>query len=311
MATAGQVGGGDGLASRQSPRRRRDPRAAYRARDVAAFAAVDRALRSAGFSAPEIYAEDLAGGFLLLEDLGTEGILRGGAPIPERYHAAVDVLAAIHSRSRPAELHASGAAVRRLPVYGADALLAELDLFTDWYLPHVTGEPLAEPARAAFKAIWAEVLAHLAQAERSWVLLDYHSPNLLWLPRRKGLRRLGILDFQDVLIGPSAYDVASLAEDARATVPTALETDLKARYVHRRRATSPEFDAQGFDTAYTILAVQRATKTLGVFARLADHGGKREYLRHIPRLREYLARNLAHPVLSAYALWYETHVPSL
>ena len=142
-----------------------------------------------------------------------------------------------------------------------------------------------------------------------WVLLDFHSPNLIWLAERAGIARLGIIDFQDLMAGPSAYDVASLCQDARATVPPELEAELRGLYVARRREADPAFDAEAFAEAYAILAAQRATKILGVFARLADHAGKPGYLKHIPRLREYLERSLAHPALNRYALWYRTHLP--
>jgi hypothetical protein len=286
-----------------------DRRAAHRARDVRAFVAVNVALRQAGFSAPDIYAADLEQGFLLLEDLGSGGVLRDGGPDPERYRAAVEVLAAIHATPRADALPLPKGGTHRLPAYTAEALAIEVALFADWYVPHVTGKPLAAPARAEFDAIWSGLVARLATAETSWVLLDFHSPNLLWLPDRDGLRRIGLLDFQDTMIGPTAYDVASLAEDARATVPVALEAELRDRYVGLRRAADPGFAIDSFSTAYAILAAQRATKILGVFARLADHAGKPLYLQHIPRMREYLSRSLAHPALTGYALWYRKHLP--
>jgi tRNA threonylcarbamoyl adenosine modification protein YjeE len=287
----------------------KDARAAHRARDVRPFVAVDRALSEMGLSAPEIYAEDLAAGLLLMEDLGSAGIVRDGAPMAERYEVAIDVLATIHAQPRPSVLPIGDGTVHRLPVYGAEALTVEIDFFSDWYVPHLTGRPLAAAAANEFKAIWLDLTARLDAVEKGWVLLDFHSPNLLWLPERSGLQRLGILDFQDLLVGPSAYDVASLAQDARATVPAEMEADLRRRYVELRRAVDPRFDAAAFDSAYAILAAQRATKLFGVFARLADAGGKPRYLRHIPRLGEYLARSLAHPVLSGYAHWYERNVP--
>ena len=287
----------------------RDRRAAHRARDVRAFVAVDAALLGAGLSAPEIYASDFPQGFLLLEDLGGEGILRDGAPDPARYRVAVDILAGLHAAPRPAALPLPRGEVHRLPAYTAEALAVEVELFADWYVPHATGKALPASARSEFEAIWAALVGQLASAEKGWVLLDYHSPNLLWLPGREGVRRVGILDFQDTMIGPTAYDVASLAEDARATVPESLEADLCARYVALRRAADPAFDVAAFSRAYAILAAQRATKIMGVFARLADYSAKPRYLQHIPRMREYLKRSLAHPALTGYALWYRKHLP--
>jgi N-acetylmuramate 1-kinase len=286
-----------------------DRRGAYRARDVRAFVAVDAALRDIGLSTPEVYAADLAAGLLLLEDLGTDVVAAEGAPIAERYQAAIEVLAEIHGEERPGELSVEAGSTHRLPRYAEDALRAELDLFLDWYVPHATGKSATEESRRVFTEVWTELTGRLAGAETSWVLLDFHSPNLVWLADRPGLKRVGILDFQDMLIGPAAYDVVSLCQDARVTVPAALEASLVGHYVALRRRARADFDAASFSTAYAILGAQRATKILGAFARLADHAGKRQYLQHMPRLREYLKRSLAHPALTGYAHWYRRHLP--
>jgi aminoglycoside/choline kinase family phosphotransferase len=230
-----------------------------------------------------------------------------GAPLAERYRAAIEVLAAIHSAPRPAVL-AGPAGEHRLLALNADALGADVDLFVDWFVPHANRAPLAEPARAEFAALWAGLFARVAGGEESWVLFDVQSANLLWLGERDGLRRVGLLDFQDMFHGPPAYDVASLCQDARVTVPPPLEAELTRHYAALRRAAAPQFDETAFRAAYAILATARAMKNLGVFARQADHLGEARYLGHIPRVRQYLVRNFAHPVLSALAVWYDRHV---
>ena len=98
-------------------------------------------------------------------------------------------------------------------------MLTEAELLLDWYLPH-RGTPLAPAARGLFHTLWRVALSDVAEADQSWVLRDYHSPNLLWLPEREGIRRIGVIDFQDALVGPAAYDVASVLQDARVTAPT-------------------------------------------------------------------------------------------
>jgi tRNA threonylcarbamoyl adenosine modification protein YjeE len=283
-----------------------DSRIAWRATDVRPFIAVDTALREAGFSAPAIHAADIGHGLLLLEDLGSTGVVEGDAPVADRYMAAMDVLAEIHMQTRPRALPLPDGAVHALPDYRREAFEAEVALFHEWYIPHATGRPANEEERRSFELVWEPLHARLEGAEKSWALLDVHSPNLLWLPDRKGLQRVGLLDFQDAHIGPSAYDVVSLAEDARVTVPPELEKALLAHYLALRRA-DPGFDEAGFREAYVILGAQRITRILGVFARLANRDGKPGYLRHIPRLRAYLADLLADPVLSGLALWYEKH----
>ncbi len=289
----------------------RDGRAAYRAQDVRAVVAVDAALRAAGFSAPEILAADMVSGFLLMEDFGNEGVVRNGGPDPQRYEAAVEVLAAIQGKGRPATLALPDGGSHRLPSLSPTVLKADIALFAEWYVPHLAGRMLDTGATQAFDAIWAALFARLGDAEQSWVLFDVQSPNLFWLGERRGIARIGLIDFQDMFVGPAAYDVASLCQDARVTISPSLETALREHYIALRRKGNPAFDAEMFSAAYAILGAARTLKNLGVFARMADHLGKTEYLRHFPRLGEYLARNLTHPVLSDLAVWYERHLPPL
>ncbi len=309
---AGDAGGGTGVLMDWPPDiapKVPDPRVMFRAGDVRPVIAVGEALRGLGLSAPELYAADADRGLLLLEDLGSEPILRDGAPDPERYRTAVDVLALLHAAPRPDALPLPDGTAHPLPAFTPEAFAIEAAMVLDWYVPHATGAPATPAMRGEFAELWAEAIDRLAARERGWVLLDYHSPNLLWLPGREGLARLGLIDTQDLMVGPAAYDVASLCQDARATVPPELEAALVARYVAARQAGDPAFDADGFAEAYAILAAQRATKIAGIFARLADHAGKPGYLKHIRRLREYLERSLAHPALSRYAHWCRTYLP--
>ena len=154
----------------------------------------------------------------------------------------------------------------------------------------------------------SEALKPAFAAPATWVLRDYHSPNLLWLADRADIARIGVLDFQDALIGPPAYDVASLLQDARVDIREDLEVALLGRYVNARRADDRRFDAATFALLYTTLAAQRATKILGIFARLNRRDGKPQYLRHVPRLLGYLQRSLAHPALEPLAAWYAAYV---
>jgi aminoglycoside/choline kinase family phosphotransferase len=147
------------------------------------------------------------------------------------------------------------------------------------------------------------------QGARTWVLRDYHSPNLMWLANRSGLGRVGLLDFQDAVMGSPAYDVASLLQDARVDVPEAMEVALLSHYV-RARLKEPGFDARNFAQLYATLAAQRASKILGIFARLDRRDGKPQYLRHLPRVWTYLQRALAHPALAQLRNWYGAHVPT-
>ncbi|MCA0406606.1 MAG: tRNA (adenosine(37)-N6)-threonylcarbamoyltransferase complex ATPase subunit type 1 TsaE [Proteobacteria bacterium] len=279
------------------------------AESVHAFVAMTRGLRDQGFSAPEIYAADLDSGLLLIEDFGSEPVVDPQGPIPERYSVAVDVLAELHGRALPAELPVSGVETHKIHRYDLEALTIEAELLLDWFFPYATQRTANAGQRLSFVDAWVSTLESVIAGERTWTLRDYHSPNLIWLPERAGLNRIGLIDYQDCVIGHPAYDVVSLAQDARVEVPEALELQLLARYALGRKRRDPDFDMAGFTTAYAILGAQRATKILGIFVRLDRRDGKPVYLKHLPRIEAYLKRCLRHPALSRLAAWYGANLP--
>ena len=285
---------------------------AHLAEDVTPFIAMAQGLRTFGFSTPAIFAADRALGFAVLEDLGSELVVDGdpAAPIEARYAAAVDLLAALHAQTLPETLPVEPGVDYRLPRYDMDALLIEAELLVEWYLPRFEAPPAAG-AGERYSELWREALTPVLAAPPTWVLRDLHSPNLLWLPEREGLARVGLLDFQDAVLGPAAYDVASLLQDARVDVPETMEVALLSRYSRARLQSDVAFNAAEFVRGYATLAAQRASKILGIFARLDRRDGKPQYLRHMPRVSAYLQRSLAHPALADLAAWYRAHVPAL
>jgi tRNA threonylcarbamoyl adenosine modification protein YjeE len=281
------------------------------AETVHAFVAMDKGLRALGLSAPYIYGEDLDAGLLLIEDLGSEPVADADGPIPERYAEATRLLVQLHSTALPQVLPVTEGYDHPIPPYDLEALLIEVELLADWYVPHIIGTHLSGSARAELVNLWTEALGEILSGPTTWTLRDYHSPNLIWMPEREGLQRVGLIDFQDAVLGSPAYDVASLLQDARVTVPPDLELKLIGYYARERKAADPAFDVSGFARAYAIMAAQRATKILGIFARLDRRDGKPHYLKHLPRIEAYLIRNLAHPALAKLKVWYETYLPRL
>jgi tRNA threonylcarbamoyl adenosine modification protein YjeE len=284
---------------------------AHLAEDIVPYVAMAAGLRGLGLAAPKILHADLDQGLIVMEDLGEERIVAGDppAPIEERYAVAVDLLASLHSRELPGTLPVAPDLEYELPHYDVEAFLIEAELLLDWYLVRA-GSAALSITRKAFVQLWREALTPALAAPPTWVLRDYHSPNLLWLPQRADIARIGVLDFQDALIGPAAYDVASLLQDARVDVPEALEVALLSRYVRARLGQDRAFDAADFTRLYATLAAQRATKILGIFARLERRDSKPQYLRHMPRLWSYLQRSLAHPALASLKAWYAVNVPA-
>jgi hypothetical protein len=279
------------------------------AQDCRAVAAIGSELRRRGFLAPEIYAADLENGFILSQDLGRETIVEDGKPVPGRYHAAVELLAALHAQGWPETVPLADGSVYTVPAYSHDALIAEASLFLDWYVPHVTGKAAEDAAKSDFELLWREALAVIGSAQTGWVLRDFHSPNLLWQDGASGTGRIGLIDFQDTVIGPVAYDVASLLLDARTDISKDLESDLFDAYVSARKKQSSDFDLERFSEAYAVMAAQRITKILGIFVRLAMRDGKPAYLSHLPRMLGYLDRVLDRPVLSDLKNWYARFRP--
>ncbi len=279
------------------------------AEDIRPFIAVDEALRAQKLSAPAIYAYDAQAGLAVLEDFGAEPVVDDNGPMPERYAEATAVLASLHARSLPSELPLKREEAYRVPPYDIDALMIEIELVLEWYAPHMARVQLSSSARAAFINLWRPLLQQICAGPTTWALRDYHSPNLIWLPEREGLRRVGVIDFQDCVLGHPAYDVVSLLQDARVTVSDELELKLLSHYARLRRAQTPDFNMMDFARAYAVMGAQRATKILGIFARLDRRDGKPQYLAHLPRVERYLTKDLNHPELAPLRAWYETHLP--
>ncbi|MCR4265700.1 tRNA (adenosine(37)-N6)-threonylcarbamoyltransferase complex ATPase subunit type 1 TsaE [Nitratireductor sp. ZSWI3] len=297
-----------------APERRDEPllpsgrpysRTAHLAQSVSASVAMAKAMRARGFSAYDVYAQDLEAGLLLVEHLGDVPFLSPeGEPVAERYLEAARLLAAIHEADWPADLPVAEGVSHHLPLYDREALGIEVSLLTDWYMPFMAGRPASEAERQGYMERWERLFARLEQFEQNLVLRDFHSPNLIWRAERHGFDRLGLIDLQDAVRGPAAYDVASLALDARVTMPEDLERQIVEAYCAARREQGA-FDRAAFDEAYAICATQRNSKLLGTFVRLEKRDHKPFYIRHLPRIRTYLRRAMRHPALAELKAFYD------
>ena len=275
--------------------------------DIRAFVAMAEGLQGLGYSSPVLIAYSLEDGLALIEDLGSATVAGGGVPDGGRYAVAIALLADLHGRDLPASLPV-GEETYHLPIYDIEAMLVEVELALDWYAPAVARVTTPSGARMQFLAIWRDLLAPVLAQPTTWTLRDYHSPNLYWLARRHGIKRIGLIDFQDAVIGPPAYDLASLLQDARVDVPEHLEMRLAAPNAASRGCRS-RFRRRTLCGGLCRDGGAAREKILGIFARLDKRDGKPQYLRHLPRIERYLARNLAHPLLRPLALWYQNHLP--
>lgn len=265
--------------------------------DVRPFLRIGHELLSHGYSAPRILAEDVEHGFLLLEDLGDDlyaRLLGRGADEYMLYEAAIDFLLDLHRH--PAAAGLAG--------YDEGRLIDEVALFSDWYLPALTGMPTSEVLRAEFRDLWHALAPEVTQPPRVLVLRDFHAENLLWLPDRAGAARVGLLDFQDAVAGHCAYDLVSLLEDARRDVAPELAEAMLRRYI-----AGSGHDAETFRRAYAILGAQRNLRIVGIFTRLWKRDGKPHYQAFMPRMWTLLERDLGHPALAELRAWIDRVVP--
>lgn len=279
------------------------------AEDMGAFEGVDRILAGSGFKVPDLEGVDLEHGLLLISHLGDGRIVDDrNRPDAVHYLAAMEVLAAMHRVKWPTETGLSDGRHHTIPPYDRDAMRIELSLLTDWYLPYLAKDVSSDLVDDFFQ-IWDRLISKVQSGPTTLVLRDYHSPNIIWRDEATGLERVGLIDFQDAVMGPMAYDVASLAQDARVDMPEALELRLLNYYCALRRADTG-FDEPAFRAHYAIMAAQRASKILGIFVRLSRRDGKHAYLAHLPRIRAYLDRSLAHDALAELRGWVETALKS-
>ncbi|MGI9401166.1 MAG: tRNA (adenosine(37)-N6)-threonylcarbamoyltransferase complex ATPase subunit type 1 TsaE [Rhizobiaceae bacterium] len=283
---------------------------AHLAEDVIPFIGVGETLLKAGLAAPVIHGRRNADGLLLIEHLGNEKIITDeSAAIPSRYLEAARLVALLHKQGWTDEIQVVdeiGAITEyRISRYDEQALKVEVSLFLDWYVPEFSRSELDEKQIEAFHEIWNDLIAALENSTQTLVLRDYHSPNIIWRESEPFPRNIGLIDFQDAVIGPQAYDLASLAQDARVDISSSLEERIINVYLEMR-ADEPDFNVNEFQRDFAILGAQRATKILGIFVRLNKRDGKPDYLKHLPRMRDYLGRNLGHPILSDYREWCST-----
>ena len=263
---------------------------AHLAEDIRPYLAIGAGLRGLGFSAPAVHAHDSSTGCAIIEDLGSEPLVNETGIIVERYADAVAALATLHAGTPPTTLPDGDGGTYAIPPYDIEALSIEVELLPEWYAPHIARVMPSSGAKAGYLNLWREAFADILAAPQTWTLRDYHSPNLLWLSDREGLAKVGMIDFQDCVMGHPAYDVASLLQDARITVPADVELRLLGHYAMARKRADASFDMAAFAKAYAILGAQRASKILGIFARLDKRDRKPQYLVHIPRIQTYLKR---------------------
>jgi tRNA threonylcarbamoyl adenosine modification protein YjeE len=275
---------------------------AHIAEDVIPFVAIARDIREKGFCAPDVYEVDLDAGILLIEDLGSDGVLDAdGQPIAERYLESVRALAHLHAQPVTRDI-SLGSVTHHIPDFDRTAMKIETSLLLDWYLPWKRGEKASDAERTSYFAVWDQLIDLLSSSEKKLLLRDFHSPNIIWRGERSGFDRIGIIDFQDSMIGPTAYDVASISQDARVTIEPDLRDAMLSLYCAERHALGT-FDETTFRRDWHLMSAQRNCKLVGIWVRLMQRDGKPFYMKHMPRTFSYLEVALQHEALAPLRDW--------
>ena len=182
--------------------------------------------------------------------------------------------------------------------------LIVVSIFLEWTVPYYFGDTKNLILRNNFINNWKEIAKIIHSKSNVITHFDYHIDNLVWLKNRTNHRRVGILDFQDALIGPQVYDLVSLLQDARINVNEKLQKKLKNRYLKSYRGSKDEFNL-----IYDFVGAQRNTRILGVFARLKLRDNKVGYQKYMNRVWENLIDNLKNPELKNLANSYKYFIP--
>lgn len=253
--------------------------------DLKPFIQIDNILCDNDFSAPKLYKIDEKNGFILLEDFGNNSfnnILNNfnqsdlKSKEEEIYQYSLDLLIKLH------EIDISNIDI---PQYDNALLMQEVLIFPDFYLKFIKNRILTEQELKDFKEIWLEIFSKLSD-DKFLILRDFHADNLFFLDNRNSFKKIGLIDFQDAVIGSRAYDLVSLLQDARRDVTQDLQSKIIKSYIAKTN-----IDSEKFLVDYNILSLQRNIKILGIFSRQAIVNKNKRYLDLIPRVLEYVLKS--------------------
>lgn len=253
--------------------------------DCRPFIKVAQLLAKAGVSVPEILAEDVERGFLLLSDMGQHTYLDvmqaetfSIDQADTMFSAAIEALIKFQCSSQP----------NVLPPYDEALLRREVELLPDWYMGQHLGMTIDEPLRATLDKLFDALISQALTQSKVFVHRDYMPRNLML--GKTGVGSVSVLDFQDAVYGPISYDIACLFKDAFISWPdTKVEQWLLHYWQRGQQAGLPVPERfEDFQRDCDYMVTQRHLKVIGIFARICYRDGKPRYLQDVPRFFSYL-----------------------
>lgn len=254
------------------------------------FLRMNEYLQKAGLRVSDVYGVDEEQCLILHEDFGDTSLYSHSPKKADLAWLAVAVEALIKlAKAKP---------ITTLKPFDVALMNRSVALYTDWYLPTLRGQATAPDERGRFLEAWAQLYKPMVSSPLGVQLRDYHSPNIMLLGNLPRLDNLGLIDYQDATYGPLAYDLVSVLYDARVPVEACTRNELLEHYI-----TKTGVDAKAFETSFYLLSLMRNTRILGVFVRLAQRDGKKNYLEKIPILLPYIQEALQHPAAAPVRPW--------
>ncbi len=259
------------------------------------FRTVADIIHTFNLRAPQIVSFDTQQGFMLLEDFGQTSFsnILNKDNESKLYKKAIEVLIEISRQSKSKEKKIS-----KLKSYSIDLLVNESLLFIDWYLEKRKGEMVSSDQKKEFIQILNDFFYNIKPQSSTLVLRDYHVDNLFFLNNQKSLKQVGLIDFQDAVIGSPIYDLASLLEDVRRPLKRNLQKKLLEIYI---RAIN--INVQDAEREMRFFSIQRNLKILGIFCRLSIRDKKDSYLKYLPNAVKLLRKNLQDPFFFNLVNW--------
>ena len=261
------------------------------------FIKISEYLNTIGLSAPKIIKKNHINGLFLIEDFGNltfNEAIRNNISEELLYKNAIQCLSKIHKSDNP----------KNIPIYNNKYLLAELSLFTEWFFKEIDIE-LNNSAIIKWEKAWNKALIEIKKGNNKLVLRDFHADNLFWLPNRKNIKRIGLIDFQDALIGHEAYDISSLLEDVRRNVSEKTKKIVMQEFI---KISNIKNEKQFFQN-YKVLTAQRNAKIVGIFIRLARRDNKKHYLELVNKAMNIFLNSAKDANLEEVLNWIEHYIP--
>jgi len=252
-------------------------------------------LKSQGYSSPKIYNVNFKKGLSIMEDFGNNKFssffLNNKKNEYSIYLETIRLLLNLSKKKRPDFLRN----------FSKNVLFRELSIFLDWHNYYKREKKKNEISE--WNLIWDNLFnIALKDKKKSVVLRDFHIDNLFLLKKRKGIKRIGLIDFQDALFGHPCYDLVSLLQDVRVNIPKRKEYKLLDAYLSCYSGSR-----ENFKQSYLILGTQRLIKIIGIFKRLEYLQKKKVYLNYLPRTWKLLNGNLKHPLFRDLNLWFKSY----